>query len=86
MARAATGCEVLHQSFLELSFERLRFYRVFANASLFHVPTQELPRVLATLHAALRPRGVLFSSNPRGFDHDSEGHKGSRYGWTHRPW
>ena len=83
MALAATGCEVLHQSFLKLSLESLRFDGVFANASLFHVPTQELPRVLATLHAALRPRGVLFTSNPRGLDHDSEGHKGSRYGAYH---
>lgn len=73
MARAATGCEVLHQSFLELSLESLRFDGVLAKASLFHVPTQDLPRVLATLHAALRPRCVLFASNPRGFDHASEG-------------
>ena len=83
MARAATGCEVLHQSFLELSLGSSRFDGVFANASLFHVPTQELPRVLATLHAALRPRGVLFTSNPRGFERDSEGYKGSRYGAYH---
>jgi hypothetical protein len=33
---------------------------------LFHVPCQELPRVLHELHESLRPRGVLFSSNPRG--------------------
>ncbi len=39
---------------------------MFANASLFHVPRQELPRVLMALHATLRPNGVLFSSNPRG--------------------
>jgi hypothetical protein len=39
---------------------------VFANASLFHVPRAELPRVLGELHATLRPGGVLFTSNPRG--------------------
>src|SRR5205814_5197103 len=44
MARAATGCEVLHQNFLALSLPRARFHGVFANASLFHVPTQELDR------------------------------------------
>ena len=43
-----------------------RFDGVFANASLFHVPRSELPRVLRELHATLKPRGVLFSSNPRG--------------------
>src|SRR5207302_340241 len=66
MARAATGCEVLHQDFLALDLPAERFHGVFANASLFHVPSQELARVLAELHDALRPRGVLFSSNPRG--------------------
>jgi hypothetical protein len=39
---------------------------VFANAALFHVPSQELPRVLLELKASLKPGGVLFSSNPRG--------------------
>ena len=43
-----------------------RFDGIFANASLFHVPSQELPRVLAELSATLRSRGVLFCSNPRG--------------------
>jgi hypothetical protein len=38
---------------------------VFANASLFHVPRQELLRVLGKLWA-LKPGGALFSSNPRG--------------------
>ena len=36
-----------------------RFDGVFANASLFHVPSQELPRVLLELRKTLRPRGVL---------------------------
>ncbi len=43
-----------------------RFDGIFANASLFHVPSQELPRVLLELFRALKPRGILFSSNPRG--------------------
>ncbi|RZL10490.1 MAG: SAM-dependent methyltransferase, partial [Rubrivivax sp.] len=51
------------------------------NASLFHVPTQELPRVLGELHASLRPRGVLFSSNPRG--QGEEGWSNGRYGAYH---
>lgn len=81
MAREATGCEVLHQSFLELALPPARFDGVFANASLFHVPTQELPRVLRALAETLRPRGVLFSSNPRG--PDTEGVSGGRYGAFH---
>jgi SAM-dependent methyltransferase len=81
MARESSGCEVLHQDFLALSLPAARFDGVFANASLFHVPRAELPRVLGQLHAALKPRGVLFSSNPRG--EDSEGWNGPRYGSYH---
>ena len=81
MARAATGCEVLHQDFLHLALPAARFHGVFANASLFHVPAQELPRVLGALRSSLRPRGVLFSSNPRGTD--TEGFNGERYGAYH---
>lgn len=81
MARAASGCEVLHQDFLALDLPRARFHGVFANASLFHVPTQELPRVLHGLHATLRSGGALFCSNPRG-QGEEEWH-GDRYGAYH---
>jgi hypothetical protein len=54
-----------------------RFDGVFANASLFHEPSKELPRVLLELSEALRPRGVLFCSNPRG--NNMEGFSGDRY-------
>src|SRR5437773_1033295 len=43
MAREHSGCEVLEQSFLQLDLPSGRFDGVFANAALFHVPTQELP-------------------------------------------
>jgi len=86
MARAYAGCEVLHQNFLALDLPDSRFDGIFANAALFHVPGRELPRVLRQLHAALRPRGVLFSSNPRG--NDDEGLHGDRYGcyWNLETW
>ena len=47
MARAHSGCEVWQQDFLKLDLPRDRFDGVFANAALFHVPSQELPHVLA---------------------------------------
>jgi SAM-dependent methyltransferase len=78
MARAYSGCEVLHQDFLAMDLPEGRFDGVFANASLFHVPSRELPRVLVELRGALKPRGVLFSSNPRG--NNEEGLSGDRYG------
>jgi SAM-dependent methyltransferase len=86
MARAYSGCEVWEQNFLALDLPAARFDGVFANASLFHVPSQELPRVLEALHAALAPRGVLFSSNPRGAN--EEGWSYGRYGafWELERW
>ena len=81
MARAHSGAEVWCQDFLGLDLPLARFDGVFANASLFHVPAQELPRVLRELHATLKPGGVLFASNPRGRNH--EGWQGERYGVWH---
>lgn len=81
MARADSGCEVWQQDFLELDLPERRFDGIFANASLFHVPSQELPRVLRQLHATLRPDGVLFSSNPRGANEEGWSH--GRYGVYH---
>src|SRR5437868_7369986 len=66
MARSHSQCEVLHQDFLAMQLPESRFDGVFANASLFHVPSQELPKVLLELFKSLKPRGVLFSTNPRG--------------------
>jgi SAM-dependent methyltransferase len=81
MAREYSGCEVLEQDFLKLDLPAARFDGVFANASLFHVPGRELPRVLRELHASLKPGGVLFSSNPRG--NNEEGWTRGRYGAYH---
>lgn len=81
MARALSGCEVWHQSFLHLDLPEQAFDGVFANASLFHVPRAALPTVLAQLCATLRQGGVLFSSNPRG--DNQEGWSGARYGSYH---
>ncbi len=77
MARAHSGCEVWEQDFLKLNLPADRFDGVFANAALFHVPSQELPRALKELRATLKPRGVLFSSNPHG--NNEEGWQGGRY-------
>jgi len=80
MARAK-GFEVWHQNFLDLQLPDKGFDGIFANASLFHVPTQELPRVLKQLWATLKPGGILFSSNPRG--QNEEGWNNGRYGAYH---
>src|SRR4030095_741721 len=77
MARAYSDCEVLAQDFLKLNLKSESFDGIFANASLFHVPSQELSRVLRELWTALKSGGILFSSNPRG---NEEGWDGERYG------
>ena len=76
MSAAYSGAEVWHQDFLALSLPNGYFDGIFANASLFHVPSAALPRVLRELRDALKPRGVLFCSNPRG---NIEGWQGERY-------
>jgi SAM-dependent methyltransferase len=81
MARDYSGCEVWEQDFLKLDLPSARFDGIFANAVLFHVPSKELPRVLGELRAALKPGGVLFSSNPRGAN--EEGWNKGRYGVYH---
>lgn len=78
LARSHSGCEVLDQDFLKIELPFAYFDGAFANASLFHVPMQELPRVLKQLHLALKPHGVFFSSNPRG--NNEEEVSGERYG------
>ena len=81
MARVYSGCVVWQQDFLKLDLPENQFDGVFANAALFHVPSQELPRVLLQLKATLKPRGVLLTSNPRG--DNEEGRNGGRYSAFH---
>jgi SAM-dependent methyltransferase len=81
LAREHSGCEVWEQNFLALRLPACHFDGIFANASLFHVPRKALPRVLGELRAALKPDGVLFTSNPRG--KNEEGWSYGRYGVFH---
>ena len=83
MARVYSGCEVWEQDFFKLDLPPRHFDGVFANASLFHGPRQELPRVLRELHATLKAGGVLFCSNPHG--KDEEGWHRGRYGAYYAP-
>jgi SAM-dependent methyltransferase len=83
LARVNSGCEVWHQDFLSLNLPPAMFDGVFANASLQHIPAQELPRVLQALRATLKPRGVFFASIPHG--DDSERWNEARYSCYHSP-
>lgn len=81
MAHIDSGCEVWHQDFLRLELPEKHFDGIFANASLFHIPGCELPRVLKELRMTLKSGGALFSSNPRG--NNEEGWNRGRYGAYH---
>lgn len=81
MARGKGAFEVWQQDFFKLDLPARHFDGVFANASLFHVPSRQLPHVLACLHTSLRPGGVLFCSNPHGLN--VEGWNAGRYGAYH---
>jgi SAM-dependent methyltransferase len=81
MARSFSGCDVWEQDLMKLNLPPQRFDGIFANAVLFHVPKQELPRVLRELRDALKPAGVLFCSNPHG--NNDEGWNRGRYGAYH---
>tara|TARA_B100000674_G_scaffold499213_1_gene542853 strand:+ start:3735 stop:4619 length:885 start_codon:yes stop_codon:yes gene_type:complete len=83
MARSNCNCEILHQNFLNLDLPNNCYDGVFANASLFHVPSSELPRVLLELFKTIKPLGVLFCSNPRG--NNDEGYSDDRYGCFFNP-
>jgi SAM-dependent methyltransferase len=81
MARQDSDCEVWQQDFLQLDLPPAYFDGIYANAALFHVPGQSLPRVLGELYAALKPGAALFCSNPRG--DNQEGWHAGRYGVYH---
>lgn len=83
MAREASGCDVWQQDFLALDLPANAFDGIFANASLFHVPAEHLPRVLGELHHTLIKGGVLVASIPRGHDEAGWSSDG-RYGHYHR--
>ena len=83
MAREVSNCEVWQQDFLQLELPDLFFDGIFANATLFHIPAQELPRVLNELYASLKPGGALLSSNPHG--QNEEGWQRQRYASFHGP-
>ena len=78
MAKHYRGCEVWLQDFLHLDLPAGHFDGIFANAVLFHIPSDNLGGVLNALHDALKIGGVLFTSNPRG--DNRQGWNGERFG------
>ena len=59
MARDLFGLEVEIMSFDKLELDTA-FDAVWASFSLLHIPKSDLPDILARLHRALRPGGLLY--------------------------
>ena len=79
LARAAApGATVLQQDLCDLDLPPATFDGVYANAAIFHVPSERLPELLSRIRAALKPGGVFFCSNAQGFGEDREGWTGGR--------
>ena len=74
-AEKLTGQKALHKTFAEIHFEK-QFDGIWANASLLHVPEQELENVLKILHRALKDDGVLYASWKYG---EAERRDGERF-------
>ena len=56
----AKGLDARVMDFLNLDFPPASFDAVFALNCLLHVPSADLPRVLAAIHRVLRPGGLFF--------------------------
>ncbi len=78
MAKKFSQCEVWHQDFLNLKLPKKKFDGIFANASIFHIPSQCLNDVLSHIYNSLKYEGVFFCSNPKGLNY--EGWSSNRYG------
>lgn len=74
-AEKLTGQKALHKTFAEINFDK-QFDGIWANASLLHVPEQELEKVLKILHRALKEDGVLYASWKYG---EAERRDGERF-------
>lgn len=76
MAKDYSDCPVINESFLSLSLQAESFDGIFANASLFHIPSEHLLEFLQRCYAWLKKGGVLMMSMPRG---SFEGFRNDRY-------
>jgi SAM-dependent methyltransferase len=61
MASTLLGKDALHMLFQDMPFSS-EFDAVWANASLLHVPYQDLRGVIDGFHKALVPNGILYAS------------------------
>jgi SAM-dependent methyltransferase len=61
MASSLLGKNALHMLFQEMNFSK-EFEAIWANASLLHVPYENLREVIQGFHKSLLPSGILYAS------------------------
>ena len=75
LAEQYIGQPVLNLKFQDIAFDNT-FDGIWACASLLHVPSEELEKVLKNLKKALKQNGILYASFKYG---DFEGERNGRY-------
>lgn len=75
LASVHSGENVLHMTFAEMDFEDV-FDGIWANASLLHVPYEEMPEILSKIVRSLKKGGLLYMTLRYG---EFEGIKDERY-------
>jgi len=66
LAAAHSGCQVIQGDFNTFDFSRIAVDAILLIGALVHVSRQELPPLLSTIIAGLKPGGVLFLSLKQG--------------------
>lgn len=75
LARIHIGQDVLCMRFQDMNFTEV-FHGVWANASLLHVPEEEIDQILDRVIRSLKPNGILFMSFKYG---DFSGERSGRF-------
>ena len=65
IAAEYSGCEVYLMDLINLDLPECEYDGIFANATLFYTPRQEIIRVMSQLNNTLKDLGILFCSNPK---------------------
>lgn len=66
MAERAAGCRIIQADFETFDFSVIRVDAILLVGALVHLPRQRLPRVLASILKALRPRGWVLLTLKQG--------------------
>lgn len=75
LAARYTGMEVRHMLFQELS-EKEKYDGIWACSSILHLPLQELAEVMSRMSAALKEKGIIYTSFKYG---TSSGERNGRF-------